>query len=145
MRNVLIFVFAISVPIVVGIASNLPGIKIPNSNVRTQSVLELKLVPVQGATFRGKIAEDCQNSDGDMVIVVTNGRIEINRQLIPTEEFKEVLGDIFKERRCKIAFLDIDASMSYGEFTKVVDVMIGQGIVVNLMTEGLKSELGYPK
>ncbi len=112
--------------------------------VGSQQVLPLKIAHEEGVTFRGQIAKDCENSDSQIIVSVSMERgVDINKQPVDPGKLEERLKEIYRDRLCKIIWLDVSPELSYGQFAHVVDIARSIGVVI-VMTESLKRELGYP-
>jgi biopolymer transport protein TolR len=67
-------------------------------------------------------------------------RLFINKQAVAIDELEAKLRGLFETRTDKKIFVMGDGSVRYGEIMPIIDIAIGLGLKVAVVTEGMKSE-----
>ena len=82
------------------------------------------------------------DADARTVVVTVNKdrSLQINQQVVPTNELQQRLTDIFKTRAEKVAFVKGDPDVEFRDVAAAIDAMKGAGIEkVGLMTPKLEA------
>lgn len=75
-----------------------------------------------------------------VVQVLKNGALKINDESTTWDTLGQRLGDIFKERAEKVAFVKGDDSVQFAEVARAIDIMRGSGIdKVGLITAKIEA------
>ena len=67
-------------------------------------------------------------------------RLTINKEITPPDALLERLRGLFETRTNKIVFFYGDGTLRYQEVIAVIDVAIGLGLQVGIVTDGMKAE-----
>jgi biopolymer transport protein TolR len=75
-----------------------------------------------------------------VVQVLADGSLRINSELVLWQDFQGRLGQIFKMRASRVAFVRGDGSLEFAAVARAIDLMRGAGITsVGLMTPELEN------
>jgi biopolymer transport protein TolR len=86
------------------------------------------------------ISEAPPPPDVIVVEVFGDGTLCINRDPVEWQDLQARLGEIFKMRASRVAFLRGDSAIEFGAIARAIDVMRGSGITtVGLMTPELEN------
>jgi biopolymer transport protein ExbD len=86
------------------------------------------------------ISEAPPPPDVIVVEVFGDGTLRINQDPVEWQDLQARLGEIFKRRASRVAFLRGDSAIEFGAIARAIDVMRGSGITtVGLMTPELEN------
>jgi biopolymer transport protein TolR len=86
------------------------------------------------------ISEAPPPPDVIVVEVFGDGTLRINQDPVEWQDLQARLGEIFKMRASRVAFLRGDSAIEFGAIARAIDVMRGSGITtVGLMTPELEN------
>ena len=113
-------------------------------------VLLVIFVAVRAQTQYGLTADLPQRPDArtktppqpDVIVVQVfgDGTLRINQDAVQWQDLQGRLGEIFKMRASRVAFVRGDSSLEFGVIARAIDVMRGSGITtVGLMTPELEN------
>jgi len=75
-----------------------------------------------------------------MIEYSADRRLTINREITPPDALMERLRSLFETRTSKIVFFYGDGTLRYQEVIAVIDVAVGLGLTVGIVTDGMKRE-----
>lgn len=105
-------------------------------------VLPVKLASQDLRLRREEAGENCRNPDSDILVSVTGGKIDMNKQPVEWNDLERRLKGVFLERGCMWMFIDAELE-KYGDLVHIIDAGRGAGATSIIITYKMRDELGY--